>query len=231
MSTAPLAAVLFATSVAAQSSGIRTYCNPIDIDYKYNFEQINEGVSYRSGADPVIINHKGEYFLFVTVSGGYWHSKDLLHWQFVRPSRWPFEDIVAPAAVSVGDTVLLMMSSFSQRPTLYSTEPASGRLEFYNRLLPPLPNYSADSLPGRPGAAGPWDPALFRDSASGRWVSVLGLIQRVPPVRDRARSVTPPGVQGAAPGNWSGCTPISPDGSGSVRTIATRSRPISKALG
>jgi xylan 1,4-beta-xylosidase len=174
LSTAPLVALLFATSVAAQSSGIRTYCNPIDIDYKYNFEQINEGVSYRSGADPVIINHKGEYFLFVTVSGGYWHSKDLLHWQFVRPSRWPFEDIVAPAAVSVGDTVLLMMSSFSQRPILYSTEPASGRLEFYNRLLPPLPNYSADSLPGRPGAAGPWDPALFRDSDSGRWYLYWG---------------------------------------------------------
>ena len=68
-----------ADSAAGQSSGIRTYCNPIDIDYKYNFEQINEGISYRSGADPVIINHKGEYYLFVTVSGGYWHSKDLLH--------------------------------------------------------------------------------------------------------------------------------------------------------
>jgi xylan 1,4-beta-xylosidase len=174
LSTATLAALLFATSVAAQSSGIRTYCNPIDIDYKYNFEQLNEGISYRSGADPVIINHRGEYYLFVTVSGGYWHSKDLLHWQFVTPTRWPFEDIVAPAAVSVGDTVLLMMSSFSQRPILYSTDPASGRLEFYNRLLPPLPNYSADSLAGRPGAAGPWDPALFRDPDSGRWFLYWG---------------------------------------------------------
>lgn len=124
-----IAVLLFGTrSGAAQSSGIRTYCNPIDIDYRYNFEQINEGVSYRSGADPVIVNHKGEYYLFVTVSGGYWHSKDLLHWQFVTPSRWPFEEIVAPAAISVGDTLLLMMSSFSQRPILYSTEPGTGRL-------------------------------------------------------------------------------------------------------
>ncbi|HEV7367056.1 MAG TPA: family 43 glycosylhydrolase [Gemmatimonadales bacterium] len=169
-----LAALLFATSVAAQSSGIRTYCNPLDIDYKYNFEQLNEGISYRSGADPVIVNHRGEYYLFVTASGGYWHSKDLLHWQFVTPSRWPFEDIVAPAAVSVGDTVLLMMSSFSQRPILYSTQPATGRFEFYNRLLPPLPNYSADSLPGRPGAAGPRDPALFRDPDNRRWYLYWG---------------------------------------------------------
>jgi hypothetical protein len=60
----------FSPPCIAQSSGVRTYCNPIDIDYKYNFEQLNEGISYRSGADPVIVNHKGEYYLFVTVSGG-----------------------------------------------------------------------------------------------------------------------------------------------------------------
>lgn len=158
----------------AQATGSRTYCNPLDIEYKYNFEQLNEGISYRSGADPVIVNHEGEYFLFVTVSGGYWHSKDLRNWRFVTPSRWPFEEIVAPAAISFADTLLLMMSSFSQRPILYSTEPATGRLEFYNRLLPPLPNFSFDSLPGRPGAAGPWDPALFRDPDTGRWFLYWG---------------------------------------------------------
>jgi len=93
-----LAAAAAASAAFSQSSGIRTYCNPMDIDYKYNFEQINQNISYRSGADPVIVNHKGEYYLFATVSGGYWHSRDLLHWEFVVPSRWPFEDNVAPAA-------------------------------------------------------------------------------------------------------------------------------------
>ncbi|MBA3557722.1 MAG: coagulation factor 5/8 type domain protein, partial [Gemmatimonadaceae bacterium] len=63
-------------SLPAQSSGARTYANPIDIDYKYNWEQHNQGISYRSGADPVIVNHRGEFFLFVTVSGGYWRSSD-----------------------------------------------------------------------------------------------------------------------------------------------------------
>lgn len=166
--------LLLAMPVSGQALRGRTYINPLDIDYKYNFEQLNEGISYRSGADPVIVNHRGEYFLFVTVSGGYWHSKDLRDWRFVRPSRWPFEDIVAPAALSVRDTLFLMMSSFLQRPILYATDPAAGRLEFYNRLLPPLPDYSPDSLDGRPGAAGPWDPGLFRDTESGRWFLYWG---------------------------------------------------------
>ncbi len=157
---------------AAQSAGIRTYCNPIDIDYKYNFEQLNQGISYRSGADPVIVNHKGQYYLFVTVSGGYWHSKDLLHWRFVTPSRWPFEDNVAPAAISAGDALFLMQSSFESRPILYSTAPSTGRLEFYNRPMPPLPSAAtAHVYPLPPGVIppGPWDPALFRDPDTGRW--------------------------------------------------------------
>ena len=76
----------------------------MDIDYKYNFEQLNERISYRSGADPVIINHRGEYYLFVTISGGWWHSKNLLNWQYIIPDKWPMEDMCAPAALSVRDT-------------------------------------------------------------------------------------------------------------------------------
>src|SRR5512143_3895696 len=53
----------------AQFAGQRTYCNPVDINYQYNFEQKARNISYRSGADPVIVNHRGEYFLFATISG------------------------------------------------------------------------------------------------------------------------------------------------------------------
>ncbi len=174
------AVLLLSAGVAlgAQSAGIRTYANPIDIDYKYNFEQVNRGISYRTGADPVIVTHRGEYFLFVTVSGGYWHSKDLLHWRFVVPSRWPFEDIVAPAALSVRDTLLLLQSTTEPRPILFSTAPATGRLEFYRRLLPPMPNafrQGADSaIKGDSVPPGPWDPAIFHDADTGRWFMYWG---------------------------------------------------------
>ena len=141
----------------------KTYCNPIDIDYKYNFEQLNEKISYRSGADPVIVNHKGEYYLFVTISGGWWHSKDLVNWDFVVPDKWPMEDMCAPAALSVRDTLYLFQSTFEQRPIFYSTEPEKGKLKFFNRWLPRLPK-----------DIGPWDPCIFHDDDTDRWFMYWG---------------------------------------------------------
>src|SRR3989442_1123313 len=94
----------------------RTYANPIDIDYRYNFEQKNQGISYRSGADPVIVVHRGEYYLFETIGDGYWHSRDLGAWRHITPSRWPLTDIVAPAAFSVRDTIYLLPTTTGTRP-------------------------------------------------------------------------------------------------------------------
>lgn len=135
----------------------------MDIGYRYNWEQINKNISYRSGADPVIINHKGEYYLFVTISGGYWRSTDLLNWKYIVPSRWPMEDMCAPAALSVRDTLYLFQSTFEQRPIFYTTTPESGKLSFYNRWLPALPK-----------EVGPWDPALFYDEELNKWYMYWG---------------------------------------------------------
>ncbi len=141
----------------------QTFCNPMDINYQYNWEQTNEKISYRSGADPVIITHRGEYYLFHTIQGGYWKSKDLLNWHYIVPSRWPMEDMCAPAAISVRDTLYLFQSTFLQRPIFYTTTPETGKLEFYNRWLPALPK-----------DIGPWDPALFHDPDTDRWFMYWG---------------------------------------------------------
>jgi len=151
----------FASQIAAQSSGMRTYCNPLDINYQYNFEHFNEGISYRSGADPVIVNHKNEYFLFGTIAQGWWHSKDLRHWLHVRPDTWPVRGVVAPAALSVRDTLYLLPSTYDRLPIFYTTTPETGHLDFFNRLLPFLPN-------------GPWDPAFFHDPDTDAWYLYWG---------------------------------------------------------
>jgi len=79
-----------AMASAAQASaplGARTYTNPVDVDYRYNFEQLNEKISYRTGADPVIVRHDDAYYLFMTLADGYWRSTNLLDWSFVTPNR------------------------------------------------------------------------------------------------------------------------------------------------
>jgi xylan 1,4-beta-xylosidase len=141
----------------------KTYCNPVDIGYRYNFEQLNEKISYRSGADPVIVNHRGEYYMFVTISGGWWHSKDLLRWDYIIPDKWPLEDMCAPASLSVRDTLYLFQSTFDARPIFISTTPWNGHLIFYNRLLPKMTK-----------VAGPWDPDIYHDEDTDRWFMYWG---------------------------------------------------------
>jgi hypothetical protein len=151
----------------------RTYANPIDIDYRYNFEQEDQGISYRSGADPVIVVQRGRYYLFETLGDGYWESRDLGTWRHVTPSRWPLTDIVAPAALTVRDTIYLMPSTTRPVPVLMLTEPATGRVEFFDRTAPSLPmarEYEVATL-ATPDSVqpGPWDAQFFHDPEGERW--------------------------------------------------------------
>jgi xylan 1,4-beta-xylosidase len=145
------------------AQGGKTYCNPLDLNYQYNFEQRERNISYRSGADPVLINHKGEYYLFGTIAGGYWHSKNLRDWEHVRPMGWPATEMVAPAALSAKGKLFLFPATYEQRPIYRVTGPAPAELTVFN----PLPPYL-------PGAPGPWDPALFHDEESDRWYMYFG---------------------------------------------------------
>jgi xylan 1,4-beta-xylosidase len=169
----------------AAGNSTRTYANPVDVDYRYNFEQVNEQISYRTGADPVIVRHKDAYYLFMTLADGYWRSTNLLDWRFITPSRWPVASVVAPAAISDGDRLILMPSTTRPDPVLVSRDPAHGEWEFLTRRLPELPStLSGESQSGLGGwhqvdpepnrlPPGPWDPALFKDD-DGRWYLYWG---------------------------------------------------------
>ena len=170
---AALAVAMLTAPASSQAPPQRTYVNPIDIDYRYNFEQHNEGISYRSGADPVIVVQRGRYYLFETIGDGYWESRDLGTWRHITPTRWALTDIVAPAALSVRDTIYLLPSTTRPLPILMLTEPATGRVDFYNKLLPWLPmarEYEGKTF-AKPDSVqpGPWDPAFFHDPDTERW--------------------------------------------------------------
>jgi xylan 1,4-beta-xylosidase len=164
-------AIAALTLAGAAHAEQRTYANPIDIDYRYNWEQTNEGVSYRTGADPAIVRHKGEFYLFETLADGYWRSSDLIHWTFVTSSMWPNGGIVAPAAISDGDRLVLWPSMDAPGPIYVTTDPASGKLDYLVRRTVPLPGMT-DKPPEqmKPGEVppGPWDPGLLKDD-DGRW--------------------------------------------------------------
>lgn len=131
-----------------------TYCNPINLDYGYtpipNFATQGK---HRATADPVIVNYKGDYYLFSTNQWGYWWSSDLSNWNFVsksflRPEHKVYDDLCAPSVWIQGDTMLVFGSTYSRNfPIWMSTNPKG------NDWSEVVENFDI----------GGWDPAHFVD--------------------------------------------------------------------
>ena len=102
----------------------KTYCNPINIDYGYsplrNFAQWGR---HRTTADPVVVNYKGDYYLFSTNQIGYWWSRDMLNWNFIPKSfilpHQEGNDLNAPAVGIIGDTMLVFGSTYHINFTIW----------------------------------------------------------------------------------------------------------------
>jgi hypothetical protein len=105
-----------------------TYCNPIDLDYTYMVYNSSRNLSYRSGADPAVVEFRGEYYMFVTRSFGYWHSFDLLNWDFIKPVQWFFEGCNAPTAFNYKDSILYFAGDpAGYGSILFTDDPKSGK--------------------------------------------------------------------------------------------------------
>ena len=132
----------------------RTYCNPINIDYGYTpIPAFAQWGNHRTTADPVIVNYKGDYFLFSTNQWGYWWSEDMLNWKYVarkflRPWNKGYDELCAPAVGIIGDTMLVFGSTYTSNFTIWmSTDPKN------NDWRPLVDSFDI----------GGWDPDFFTD--------------------------------------------------------------------
>ncbi len=133
----------------------KTYCNPVNIDYGYTpIPNFSEWGRHRATADPVIVNYKGDYYLFSTNQWGYWWSSDMLNWNFIsrkflRPWNGDvYDELCAPAVGIIGDTMIVMGSTYTSTFTIWmSTNP---KADEWTPLV--------DSF-----ALGGWDPSFFTD--------------------------------------------------------------------
>ena len=126
---------------------METYCNPLDLGYRYQHfhENGKPRCDCREGADPTLILFHGTYYLFVSMSAGFWYSEDLLNWKF-----HPAEDLqiydYAPDVRQIGDW---MVFSASRRgvpsPILRTKDPLHQPFE---QISAPFPF---------------WDPDMFQD--------------------------------------------------------------------
>jgi xylan 1,4-beta-xylosidase len=148
----------------------KTYCNPINIDYGYTpIPNFSEWGHHRATADPVIVNYKGDYYLFSTNQWGYWWSSDMLHWNFIskrflRPWNAGYDELCAPAVGILGDTMIVFGSTYTSNFTIWmSTNPKANDWK-------PL----VDSF-----AIGGWDPDFFTDD-DGKLYMYNGSSNRYP---------------------------------------------------
>ena len=143
--------LLLALNGSAQQ---KTYCNPINIDYGYTpIPNFTEWGKHRATADPVIVNYKGDYYLFSTNQWGYWWSSDMLNWNFIskkflRPWNTGYDELCAPAVGIVGDTMLVFGSTYTSKFTLWMSTNPKG-----NEWKPVVDSFEI----------GGWDPAFFTD--------------------------------------------------------------------
>ena len=108
-----------------------TICNPMNLSYRFCLDT----PSRREAADPAMVVYKGEYYLFASKSGGYFHSADLIHWDLITTKDLPLEDY-APTAVVMNDTLYFMVSQGAPLTIYKTANPKSGKWQIANAAFP-----------------------------------------------------------------------------------------------
>lgn len=100
---------------------MHTYCNPLDLEYRYQHMREGKQVAFREGADPTLVLFRDVYYLFVSMSAGFWYSVDLLHWHFHSNPELLIYDY-APNVRQIGDSLYFCASRRGKNCPILKTE-------------------------------------------------------------------------------------------------------------
>jgi len=126
------------------------FCNPLNLPYKYQlFPKGDRASANREAADPSMVLFNGRYYLFVSMTGGFYVSDDLLNWALHKlPENLPAYDY-APDVRVIGDYLYFCASKRGPFCPFFRTkDPLSGEFEEIE------------------GTFTFWDPNMFVDSDS-----------------------------------------------------------------
>ena len=132
---------------------MKHYCNPMNLEYRYQFyRKIEQGTNpeafkvYREAADPSLILFKDTYFLFPSMTAGFFTSEDLHDWKFYEfKGDMPIYDY-APDVRVMGEYMYFSASRMGEICDFYRTK--DPRTETFEKI---------------DGTFTFWDPNLFVD--------------------------------------------------------------------
>ncbi|MHA7189435.1 family 43 glycosylhydrolase [Arthrobacter sp. MDT2-16] len=125
----------------------RVICNPIDLPYRYqDFGRGPLRAVFREAADPSIVLFRDVFYLFGSMSGGFWHSPDLVSWTYAHAPQLPAGDYAPDVREIDGSLYVTASRRKSPSPIFRSTNP----------LTDPFREVAQGAFPY-------WDPNLFQD--------------------------------------------------------------------
>lgn len=121
---------------------IREFCNPLDLEYKF---QHYGGKAHREAADPTIVLFKDKYYMFASMSAGFYYSDDLVNWKW-HENRNVDMYRYAPDVRQVGEYLYFCASTRNKPSTIWRTkDPLS---DIFEKVSEPFAF---------------WDPDIFED--------------------------------------------------------------------
>ena len=83
----------------------KSFSNPLDLNYEYRVYEKGDqkGPICLEAADPVVVTFEDEYYLFSSITNGYWVSEVLVNWDFI-----PCDDTQLPNIYNYAPAVMVL---------------------------------------------------------------------------------------------------------------------------